>query len=269
MGIGLLATSCLAQSDDVGEIDDVGLETQDLNDPTGGTGQNGLYSEDYAGTDGVLWSATTKGVYDPTNTFLAQLHDAELNQGSETLKYAVRCAMESSTTLFGTTYPGGNLLSTTSGWLTGGLSTAAREDLMTCMIIHVNPSNIEVPIQLMGDAVPNSLAIGQAAAFGVDEALWVARETAGGDVEYLVWPLEGVSLNCANPSQSILSRVCGTAEGEQIPSCQVDVRSDVAGECSQDVDTGNWTCLRHRAIKTKLKAIDFLTLYPGCDPIPQ
>lgn len=269
MGIGLLATGCLAQSGDVNDLDDVGLEAQDLNDPTGGTGQNGLFTEDFAATDDVLWSATTMGVFNPNNTFLTQLNNAEIAQTTQTLDYAFRCALSGVVSLPGKSYPGGNLLSTTSGWLTGGLSTAAREDLMTCMIIHENPYDVEVPIQLMGAAVNNTASLSETYNFTVNEALWVARQTSGGGVEYLVWPLDDVALRCAQPSQKILTRVCGTAAGELIPSCNVDVRSDVAGECVQNANTGSWTCLRHRAIKTKLREIDFLTMYPGCDPLPQ
>ncbi len=272
IGLGLLQAGCLADADDVNELDDVGLETLALGDPNGMGGTNGLLPKDAMPNMPLLWAATGADIDSAGNWAVNQLL-GPIPGGNATLDYAIKCAVPSGTTVHGT--KGNGILSTTGGWMTGGLLYPARNDLLTCMIAHLNPYGVEVPLRLSGDAVKNNGG-SLADVYDFDEALWVARRTTLGVFEYYAWPLEDLSESCANPGKAINTRVCSKLMPDgayAVTECNINVRdaAQMALECTQSATTKNWTCLGQPAIKTRLKTTDFLTLYPSpsCDPDPQ
>ncbi len=262
LGFGLLQAGCLAESE-VNPIDDLGLETLEGGDH----GTNGMGPDDFHGHEATLWSAMDQGINAATNTHVAQLL-ADAN--SSTLEYAVHSALAEGAAGPGT-HTGWGHLSTTTSWSTAALPTSAKLDVLTIMIAQVNPFLAEVPIRFTGQSVtPNGMTLLQAAQYNVEEALWVARQTPTG-IEYIVWPLEVVKLNCLSSESAVLTRVCTSREapGGMVPDCGVQVRPRLYPDCTQDPATKNWTCLGRPAIKTWLSTLGYLTLYPGCDPLPQ
>jgi len=267
VGLGLLQGGCASSSEevDVEITDSLGLEPLEGNG--GSQGGNGLPTVDFNAHVLLLWTAMDLGINDENNTSVSSLKN---DPTSETLKYAVRCAMPAGSSVQG--FTGGGILSTTSDWLRKGLSVPQKEDVLTCMIAHLNPYDVEVPLQLKGYSVTDSLTTAYAAQFTVKEGLWVARQV-GSTFQYIVWPLDTLQLQCPNTQNALLTRVCATGQepGDMIPDCPVEVRETTLDEdCEKDLVTGKWTCLGHPAIETRLSPTSYLALYtPGCYPIPQ
>ncbi|MRG95429.1 hypothetical protein [Polyangium spumosum] len=265
-GLGLLQAGCLAEGPEVAEIGGVGYETLEGGDH----GTNGLDTWDLAANEAMLWAATNDGINDLDNFAVAQLQAAP---NSETLDYAVRCAVPQGVSGPGN-YTGRGHLSTTSDWLDpdGFLALPEKLDLFTCMIAHVNPFNVDVNLMLTGDTISDGgMGPGQVATYNIEEALWIARLDSVNGLEYIVWPLDFLELQCPNTQNALLTRTCGGLQAGGVDTdCRVEVRTGgPRPDCTKNSTTGNWTCLGRPAIKTWLSSISYLTLYPGCYPLAQ
>lgn len=189
--------------------------------------------------------------------------------GREWLKYAARCGVASGTTVYAQagfmqySFPGQGLLATTSDWLTAGLSLASTQDLFSCLLAHLNAFGVEVPINLSGPSVTNSL--GSDSGFEWEEALWATKITPTAHdayFEFYVWPLDDLTA-CLNYVPQLQNRVCGTYNGP----CGLTVRHDRATACTETAS--GWYCNDASenplpAIKTRLKETDVEVLYDNC-----
>jgi hypothetical protein len=172
------------------------------------------------------------------------------------------------------TYAGGGLLRTTTGWLTKALDQAAEEDLVTCIILLLNPNYKGIPVFLAGTSVSRNDQI-SADGYPFEEALWSASVSEV-EVKFHVWPLfegpqfpDDCSADATDPEAPWKYRVCGS-DSEQ---CDVDVRYDRNTACEKaplneaDKDEEHYLCDKKPAMKTRLKNVcDLNALF--C-PIPQ
>ncbi|MDI1479406.1 hypothetical protein [Polyangium sp. y55x31] len=259
IGSGLLTAGCLAE-ENVGPIDGVGLETLEGGDH----GINSLGTDDFHSHADTLWAAADLSLSAPDNTALAELL---ADTDSRTLEYAIHCALPQ-----GTYGPGGHVgrghLKTTKEWATRGLTLSEKLDLFTCMIVNINPKEEEVQIRITGDSVTsNGLSFFQAMSYNVEEALWVARLSDTGEREYFVWPLDEIVLPCENTYMSLLTRTCASGDnpGDAIPGCNVESRSSIDTDCTQNPVTKNWSCLGRPAIKTWLSTMAISAGPKQCD----
>ncbi len=262
LGLALLPVACLGSADDMDAPTLKAPSRETLGDPSGSTGNNGLPSVEFLANETDLLLTTKKPIDsgDPSINLVAeQIGLLNTDGGRHTFKYSMRCGLDLNTSVFdsnNTEYPGGGMLSTTNGWLNAPLSDSARDDLFACMLAHLNPFGVEVPIRLTGSSVPNQAT--DVSDFTFQEALWIANiSSATTGVKYEVWPLPSLK-NCFGPitSAAIETRVCGQGN----PVCGLQVHADM-NACVQDANTHNWTCQGKPAIQTWLKADDVATLY--------
>lgn len=260
-GFGLVQMGCMAFSDeDVSAVGTVGVSM--LNSTSGG-GTNGASSVDVADSIEALWNVGDA-------PFGEQNDEVIKIQASSTgtrnlLSYVVACALPVGYyAINGVTYAGKGLLNSTSSWESAALSTQAKYDLVACVMAHVNPYDLEVPIRLTGQAVADTLTSGQASEFSRPEALWVVYEDALGTLVREVWPFPTPSGACAFSPEELDARVCDDFAGEA--RCGVTFHADMENHCTQSVATGHWSCDGHPAIQTWLKPNDIGALYPGCAP---
>jgi hypothetical protein len=270
-GFGFAQMGCVAEQYDDERVNSVSQAVgEGDDDPTGTGGTNGLKPEYAMPNMLTLWNAMSLGVNNPNNTAIGQL--ANTMAGDKTLEYAIRAALPTGGTTFGPNQDwGGGILSTTTGWANTGISTGARLDVMTAMLAHLNPYGVSVPIRLMGQSVNSTLGDEDTGAYNLSEALWAVTRNRDGSLHYHVWPFEIVLAFCDNPAIVLSSRTCGkmTENGIVNTECTLNVHENVQNDCTQNATTKSWTCLGRPAIKTRIRQIDFLLLYPQCDPIPE
>lgn len=284
-GVAALAMGC---SDGMDGSD---MGAPDMDDPfyssmaggsDGTNGQNHLNSEDAFELRGTLYSATTSDLADynllsgkwdlDSNTHLNALKSTP--EGRQVLKYAIQCALPTTTTVRYTALAGGlyipfevtgqGFLETTGGWLNGGLSTSAAEDLFACMLAHMNPTTV-VDINLSGQNVNND-PNADVSDFTWEETLWQANITEGLSVAFHMraWPLGGFE-DCEVDVQELETRVCGSYAGT---SCHLDIETTLTTECTEGAD--GWQCYDDNGvlvpvIKTRLKTSQVTNLYSkGC-----
>jgi hypothetical protein len=177
--------------------------------------------------------------------------------GREVFEYATRCALPTGTELeyAGNVYSGGGILATTASWISGGLSIAQKEDVLTCMIAHLNAFDVHVPIFLSGPSI-NSNESADTSGFSVEEAIWQAKIPGPGQAPiYYAWPRANLLNLCQVLSTTTwIQRICGTP----VNTCGVQVRLDQAFVCSGG--NGRYTCNGKPAIETTLKDGDLCTL---------
>lgn len=176
--------------------------------------------------------------------------------------YAVKCALADGQTLtYGThTFAGAGYLSTTTGWLSAPLSTGARDDLLGCLVAHVN-STTGVPILLSGPSVSDD-GDGHDD-FDVEEALWLVQQDSSGAIVHHVWPLSDFEATClSNPWDALEQRICG----QDPEGCNFVARKDMEAACVEDEESNGYICDGLPALKTTLKSADVLTLHPLCAP---
>lgn len=268
-GFGFAQMGCMAEQYDDERVASVSQAAGD-DDENGTGGTNGLEPELAMPNMLTLWNATSMGVNDVNNTAITQL--VSTTAGDKTLEYAIRSALPTGGATFGPNQDlGGGILSTTTGWASGGLSNGAKLDLMAAMLAHLNPYGAEVPIRLMGQSVNSTLGDDAAGTYNLSEALWVVTRNRDGSLNYHAWPFEVVLSFCDSPSTAVNSRACGrmTENGIVNTECSLNVHDNMQADCTQDPTSKNWTCLGRPAIKTRIRQIDFLVLYPQCDPIPE
>lgn len=281
LGVGALSLGCTEADFDDPEVselpplDDPFYST--LAGPRGSTGSNNLHPLDllaerdnlvvatqaalatYSASDATWWLANNAG----TNALLAS------TGGRSVLKYAVRCALSSTSAVSaqlgstGVSYPGEGHLATTAAWKTAALTSDQTDDLFTCLLAHLNANGVTVPINLSGPNVTN--APGYDPSFAWEEALWATKlihdEDGGTAFHFYVWPR--AAAGCANVAAELTHRVCGTIDG----GCGLTVRTDLDTACTET--SAGWYCndvTGHAlpAILTRLKLTDAKKLYTGC-----
>lgn len=234
------------------------------------SGTNGLLSDYYQAYEALLDKAATQPLVTGANgpdeitnpSVLQMLATAE---GNIVFKYAVTCALRSGVpvTSGGLTYTGGGHLITTQGWVNAPLATDARHDLLACMVAHVNPLNIHVPIELSGEAVLEDGT--DHSSYKVQEALWVVEEV-GSQRVYNVWPLPTFEADChTDPWSALRHRVCG----QNASACSLVPRKDRATAC-KTTSNGGVSCDGKRALQTTLTTEGYDALYVPwtlCPPI--
>ncbi len=173
------------------------------------------------------------------------------------IKYAIECTVPEGTSVnaYGQSIAGLGHLTTGAAWLTGPLPHAAINDLMACMIAHVNAFNVPVPIQLFGanvedDLVPHS-------EISVSEARWVAHVNVDDVTSFTVWPSTYVKRSCEDTLSALRDRACG-----QWPAgCNLELG---VGSCTYNAVTKGYDCNGAPAIETKLRPEDLPLLYRVC-----
>lgn len=257
MGLALLQVGCSA---DVGVNEIGGLGFGTLDSPAGSDPGNGLDPVAAMNNMSDLLEAMDKGLYDPTNDAVATL--ASTYDGFMTLWYAADCALPPDSPPFaGSEKPiGDGILTTTSGWATGALSTSQKEDVLTCLVARFNGLGAHVSILMTGDHVDGTTTSG--AYYNTEEAFWVAELSATNEVTFYAWPLNDLVTYCGPHTVSgVGTRTCGTALGT---TCFVDVRATVATDCEDLDEDGHYTCLGRPAIKTWLNTEDVVAAYRTC-----
>ncbi len=269
LGLALLPVACLGSADDMDAPTLKSPSRETLGDPSGTTGNNGLSSVEFFASEADLLLTTKKPIDsgDPSINLVAEMIGLlNTDGGRHTFKYSMRCGLDLSMSVFdsnNTAYPGGGMLNTTAGWLNAPLSDSARDDLFACMLAHLNPYKVEVPIRLTGSSVPNQAT--DVSEYTFQEALWISNISTSSPtgIKYEVWPLPSLYA-CYGPitSSAIQTRVCGQGN----PVCGLQVHADMS-DCVQDANTHNWTCKGKPAIQTWLKADDVPQLYgSSCTP---
>jgi hypothetical protein len=260
MVTGLLAAGC---AEPVDSDDDV--EALVVYRPMGGggsTGVNGLGDDKYWAVEGAFLNSTllplTDGNTNDVNDKIGQLL-LGTPAGITVFGYAVECAVPAGQSVVwnGVKFFGLGHMANAQKWLYAPLSSDAQGDLMACMVAHINPLDLKVPILLSGvnvkDDGQNHLA------YPVDEALWVAGFSAAGGPTYTAYALAPLRNKCAaDPADALKNRVCG----HDPKHCHLDV-GDIQ-DCFLDQEAGGWFCNGQPALKTNLKEADFAELYADC-----
>jgi hypothetical protein len=259
-GLVFAAFAMLAGCADADES--IGVELSPTLEPQGGLtgtgGLNGASPAAYHANIGALLSAFSVAAADPSNASAvnpALQATGLLNTagGREVFSYAARCALPTGAQLANgaDVYTGGGILSTTASWLTGSLTTAQKEDALTCMIAHLNPFDVHVPIFFSG---PNVTAAESSddGGFGMEEAIWQAKLPGAGQAPiYYAWPRVNLLNVCGLLTDlSWITRICGSP----INTCGVQVRYDRLFACSGS--NGNFTCNGKPTIETSLREDD-------------
>ncbi|UQA55541.1 hypothetical protein [Polyangium aurulentum] len=254
LGAGLLCAGCLGSADDFdGFAETPHFEAQ--GGPSGSTGINGASPAAYHANVGKLLAALSVAAADPgdpslVNPAIVSTGLLATSGGREVLHHAAQCALPAGTQLSRgiDIYQGGGILSTTSAWLTRGLSIGEQEDVLTCMIAHLNPFGAHVPVFLSGASVAGS-ADASVLDFNTEEAIWQARIPAPGAAPvYYAWPRADLDKVCGLLTNlAWITRICGGP----LNTCGVQVRYDSATACTGA--DGVFSCDGKRTIETRLE----------------
>jgi hypothetical protein len=233
-----------------------------LADRMGTTGTNGCASDERMEQEANLTYATGKAlVASGTNKVSWEIEDTLLTTqaGINVFKYAVQCAVPAGVTV---TWPGGaatgmGILHEGADWLKGPLSQDVQYQVHACVVAHVNPYDIHVPLLLSGPAVNDDG--GKHVEYGVDEALWVSRRNVDDVLIHIAWPLKALKSQCGpNPFDALKLRVCG-----QDPEGCTLMLGDPQ-DCTFDPASEGFYCLGQPALMTTLQTPGLEELYPGC-----
>jgi len=254
LGAGLFCAGCLGSAEDAdGFVETPLLEPQ--GGPSGSTGINGASPAAFHANVGKLLAAFGVAAADPSNPSLVNPAITSTGLlgtpgGREVFHYAAQCALPAGTQLSSGNdiYQGGGVLSTTSGWLDGGLSIAEQEDVLTCMIAHLNAFGAQVPIFLSGASVGGS-ADASALEFTTEEAIWQARIPAPGAAPvYYAWPRANLDKVCGLLTNlAWITRICGSP----LNTCGVQIRYDSDTACTGA--DGVFSCDGKRTIESRLE----------------
>lgn len=259
-----LLTGC-AGTEPIEDLD--GPEVAPLHGGSSG-GTNGADSDELEALTTPLLSATDSQLVFPGTM---QVHPAIAGDllvdpaGARILDYAVQCAISASpadTVYWGIKeFHGKGHLSSTQGWLSGPLDPLATNDLFACMLVHLNPYGIHVPILLTGPHIADDGA--DHSEFKVREAIWLAQKV-GAQMHYTVWPTPVFTKLCvaSDPMDALRDRVCG----QNPAACSLSEGASIAQDCTHDSESGGYYCKGRPAILTTLKEGDFGALNPLCVP---
>lgn len=221
---------------------------------SGSTGANGASPTAYHANVAALLNAFSVAAAAPgnpsaVNPAIEATGLLATTDGQEVFEYAARCALPAGTLLAsgGRTYSGGGILGTTAAWLTGGLTTSQKEDALTCMIAHLNPFGVHVPIFLSGPSVAGTDS-SDTQGFTVQEAVWQATIPGPGQAPvYYAWPRANLQNACGlGTDLSWITRICGSP----LNTCGVQVRYDFGAACTGS--NGKFSCNGRPAIQTTL-----------------
>jgi hypothetical protein len=158
-------------------------------------------------------------------------------KGRDVFAYALRCALTKGQTVEYTfadklySVVGEGILKETSNWPTAALDENKTNELLQCVLAHVNPKEEHVPIFMSGSAIASQH---DKTCYKVNEAYWSVRvDPFRGSLRYDVWPLF-TALNCEakvtpeSIQEALNRRVCGQEPG----SCQLVAHenTDCTGE---------------------------------------
>lgn len=238
-----------------------GLRPAEIKPGAGGT--NGLDCDLYHDHELELVQATNAALTTPgTDDVSADVLATGLvatPEGVSVLGYAVKCALPvgAQVNVGASVLHGNGYLATTAGWPDAPLSMAARNDLLACVIAHVN-STVGVPLLLSGKTVIDDG--GAHSDFDVSEALWRV-EVTGGVPAYNVWPMAPFAAACeADPWEALNQRICGPhPEG-----CNFIARHDFKTACAKVPGTSTFFCDGMPVLETTLKSADVDVLHPLC-----
>ncbi len=264
----LLGGCTAAESDSLSTESEPAVEPQTSGSSSG---TNGLLDTDYWPFEGLLNKAASgalvSGASGPTEITNPHVLQMLATQGGRTVfTYAAKCGLRSGVvvTSGGLTYTGGGHLGTTQGWYSAPLAADARHDLLACMVAHVNPLNIHVPIQIEGEAVLEDGT--DHSTYKVQEALWVVEESAAAGRIYYAWPLPTFEADCTtDPANALTHRVCG----QNPAACALVPRKDRSAAC-KTTSNGGVACDGQRALQTTLTTEGYNALYTPwtlCPPL--
>jgi hypothetical protein len=252
--------------------------------PPGGGSVNGLlpsvYRPNRPALNAWLFASVPTSSVPPLPASLASLAsvDAGSAQGKTLIEDTLDCTLPAGTPFFdpsiGLNYPSKGLMRWPS-WPSSDSATEPLQvdDVHTCLTTRLNYFGDPIQIYLSGPHVvdqsnpPNPL--NDANSYPYAEAVWVAN-TAGGEFNLDVWPLDDLTQSCQLDKwlieQQIKRRVCGSPNSP----CGIHVRYDL-DVCT----TGNgWVCPTasgpRAAIATRLGPCAWKKLYidPGADNLP-
>lgn len=275
LALGLSSTGCLGNADPlVADIEPPRFKTLGTG---GGITPNGLAPNSFHSNLTKLSQAMSWKLVGPVATQVSQavLNTGLLNtpEGRETFTYAVQCAL--STNVYGPgndpgdvpvniLYYGHSLLTTTGGWLDGGLSMGQRQDIFACLLAHLNPAPVPVHMLISGNSVRDKSEYVDEPdqdAFSFDEAVWGVTVDTSLAATLRVWPMRDLVTTCGRGVYDILqTRVCAF----DLLDCGVDVRGDLPIAC--DETGGHFTCYGQPAIRSRLEPSSVSKLYGGCAP---
>jgi len=258
---GLLSGCVESQESDVEDPDSADVAPLG---PGGSLGNNGLATGDFSFMLGELLVAMNAPIADAKDPHVINAKTTAnllaLPEGVALMHYAAACALpageyvESDSEVF----KGMGHMRTTKSWGKKALSFPEQADLFTCIVTHLNPLHIHVPIVLTGiDVAPDGDAHD---GFDVEEALWVTTQDLSGDPWFHVLPMPKFSASCADPESAFRDRVCG----QNPVGCRLSILSP--GDCEYDPQLQGWTCLQLPAIETWLQPDDLRVLNPRCVP---
>lgn len=231
--------------------------------PGGAGGANGLNPSDYHANVSALLAAMGVAAADPNDEAAvnpALISTGLLNSegGRDVFEYAARCALPAEASLANgsETYLGGGILATTGSWMTGGLTTAQKEDVLTCMVAHLNAVGAHVAIFLSGPSI-TTFENADDNGFSVEEAIWQAKIPGAGQApEYHAWPRANLLNVCGLLSvTNWIKRICGTT----INTCGVQIHYNQSTACTGS--NGNYTCNGSPTIQTTLQNGELCDLY--------
>lgn len=241
------------------EAEDVGQAS--LADKNGSTGLNGLGWTEFKAVEADLILAASGGpVADPDSMEVtADIEKGLLATpaGETVFHYAVACMVPAGleVTWGQGTAEGKGHLASGEAWLKGGLGDEEIEDMLACVIAHINPYGLEVPVLFSGSHVQDDKL--DHSDFWVDEALWIAQMSGPGRADYIVYPLKAVILECGpDPQQALMDRLCGQSPA----TCSFGV-----GDLDDCVETAEgFECLGQPALMTTLMTDGFSTMWASC-----
>jgi hypothetical protein len=247
--------------------------------PGGGNGGTNNYAPpDLAALTNLIYESTCtsltgdENVHDLAQWSPAYFIDSYGKPGASTLDYMSRCALgvgDWISTYENTTGYGQGILKDTSEWKSQGLPLKAKEDLFSCLMAHLNPFDVEVPIYLSGYNVNIDVNF-DSSDYVYNEALWATDIEIINGTPYIhlnVWPLHHLVDMCYDDVkvaiEGLRTRACGTLSAQ---GCGITVHDDVASDCEEI--NGYYKCLDMPAIRTMLRADEMILMYPTCGVLP-
>jgi hypothetical protein len=230
--------------------------------PSGTAGTNGASPSAFHANRAALLTSFGVAAANPLNSsavnpVIVATGILSTEGGRQIFGYAARCVLPAGTQLTsgGNVYEGGGILSTTGSWVTGGLTTSQKEEALTCMVAHLNPTGMHVPIFFSGPSIAGTES-SETSGFGLEEAVWQAVLPPGQAPIYYAWPRVDLLEVCDLPTElSWITRICGLP----VNTCGVQIRYDRDTACTGS--NGSFTCDGKPAIQTTLQAGDLCNLF--------
>lgn len=237
---------------------------------TGGNtsgGDNGASDEQYWAAEGKVIAAAGRSLRDPGTWNVHSTTNADLvgtHLPPALFAYAVKCGLQKNSSVSwtgGASFAGNGHLATTAGWLTGALSNDATNDLLACLVAHLNPLGLTIPIALSGPSVANDGD--DHSSFDVEEALWLVETDPSLGRLYTVWPRTEFAVGCSGGvslPDIFTARVCG----HDPENCALQFGDP--SDCKLEPE--GYYCKDKPALLTILRSDDLETLHPGCASDP-